>query len=178
MNKRHFAFGFGLLATMTFALLPGCSQPSTTTVSESGEGEHSHDDHDHDGHDHGDHDHSGHDHDDDHSHDFKSIDEALAEITELNADIAEHLKNADAAGAHDPLHHVGEVLIAAEEMVAKMEDSDKKTTADKAIKSLINDFTAVDATLHDAPEEADTAGEYDRLKSSIQASIDELKGLE
>ncbi|MCD0461630.1 hypothetical protein [Roseiconus lacunae] len=175
MTKTTFTFCLGILAAFSLAIVPGCGQSSTTTVSETETAEHDHED----GHDHGDH--AGHDHgdhDDDHSHDFKSIDEVVAEVTELNKEIAKHMSDSNPSYAHGALHHVGEVLIAGEEMVAKMDDSETKAAAKASLESLINDFTAVDDTLHTSDENVDPVGKYNEVKESIQKSIDELSGVE
>ncbi|OYP33151.1 hypothetical protein [Rhodopirellula sp. MGV] len=177
MTKSRFAFGLTLLAAFAFTSLSGCDKASTTSVSESS-GEEGHDHDDHDGHDHSEHDHSAHDHGDEHSHDFASIVEIADELTALNTDIGKHFGEGDPEGAHDPLHHVGEVLLAAEQWVAKMDDADKKAKAQAAVDSLLDDFTAVDDTMHEVDDVSERTEKYDSVKDSIQKSIDELKGLE
>nr|WP_201724066.1 hypothetical protein [Rhodopirellula sp. SM50] len=189
MTSQSFSLTLGFLAAFCFAALPGCQDKSTTTVTEASETDHdhSHDDgeHDHDGHDHdehGDHDHDaheGHDHDDDHaeehSHDFKSLSEAVTEIESLRDTIRDEFAAGDADAAHGPLHHIGEVLIATENFIQTMDDSEQKTAAAAAVDSLLDDFTAIDQGLHGSDESKAKGKSYDDVSKSIDEAIETLK---
>ncbi|QEF98998.1 hypothetical protein Mal15_30570 [Stieleria maiorica] len=180
MTSKSFSLTLGLLAAFGFAVLPGCQDKSTTTVTEASDSDHAHDGHDHD--EHGDHDHGdheGHDHGDthaeEHSHDFETLAEALEEIESLRDTIRDEFAAGDADAAHDPLHHIGEVLIATENMINAMEDSEQKTAAAAAVESLLDDFTVVDQGLHGSEESKSKGKSYDDVSESIDKAIETLK---
>jgi len=201
MMKLHpLQLTLGLLAAFSLTLAAGCGGPApengggiATTDTSGGDhehGDHEHGDHDHGDHEHGDHDHGDHDHGDhdhgehdhahgDHDHDFKSLGEATAEIETLAGEIDKHLAAGDVDAAHDPLHHIGAVLIATEQMVNKMDDSEKKTEVSAAVTSLLDDFTKVDEHLHggETKEASDEQAvkQYEQLQASIKESIATLK---
>ncbi|WP_182868306.1 hypothetical protein [Stieleria mannarensis] len=190
MTSKSFSLTLGLLAAFGFAVLPGCQDKSTTTVTEASDadhdghdhGDHDHGDHDHGDHDHGDHDHGDHeghdhgdDHADDHSHDFESLAEALEEIESLRDTIRDEFADGDADAAHGPLHHIGEVLIATENMINAMDDSEQKTAAAAAVESLLDDFTAVDQGMHGSEESKSKGKTYDDVSESIDKAIETLK---
>ncbi|QDV81980.1 hypothetical protein [Stieleria magnilauensis] len=189
MTSKSFSLTLGFLAAFGFAVLPGCQDKSTTTVTEASDADHDHShddgDHDHDGHDHdehGDHDHDdheGHDHDDDHaeahSHDFKSLSEAVTEIESLRDTIRDEFAAGDTDAAHGPLHHIGAVLIATENFIQTMDDSEQKTAAAAAVDSLLDDFTAVDQGLHGSEESNAKGKSYDDVSKSIDEAIETLK---
>lgn len=209
MKKLHpLQLTCGLLAAFSFALAAGCNGPATEdTTSTAAEGQADDHDHDHgeDGHEHGDHEHGDHDHSagkegdhqhgdhnhgdhghahGDHDHDFKTLDEATAEIETLAAEIDKHLSAGDVDAAHDPLHHIGAVLIATEQLIkemddAKLEDSEQKTEWSAAVTSLLDDFTEVDEHLHggDSKEASDEQAvkQYESVQASIKEAIATLK---
>ena len=197
MTSKSFSLTLGFLAAFCFAALPGCQDKATTTVTEASDSDHDHShddgDHDQDGHDHdehgdhdhdehGDHDHDeheGHDHDDahaeEHNHDFESLSEAVNEIESLRDTIRDGFAAGDADAAHDPLHHIGEVLIATENFIQTMDDSEQKTAAAAAVESLLDDFTAVDQGLHGSEESKAKGKKYDDVSKSIDEAIQTLK---
>ncbi|QDV44408.1 hypothetical protein Enr13x_42740 [Stieleria neptunia] len=194
MTSKSFSLTLGFLAAFCFAALPGCQDKSTTTVTEASDSDHDHShddgDHDHDGHDHdehadhdehGDHDHAdheGHDHDehgDAHDHDFESLSEAVEEIESLRDTIRDGFAAGDADAAHDPLHHIGAVLIATENLIQTMDDSEQKTAAAAAVESLLDDFAAVDQGLHGSEESKAKGKQYDDVSKSIDEAIETLK---
>jgi len=184
-------------ALLGFIGLSGCDQPSTgdaaaTTETAAGDADHDHGDHDHGDHDHADHDHGDHDHDhaeqdhpegdqdhdhgdhdhgDDHDHDFKTLDEAVAEISSLRDQIRDGFADNDVDAAHGPLHHVGEVLEATETLLPKLKLSEEsQQAAGKAVESLFADFGAVDESLH-----GEEGKSYDEVSESIDKAIATLK---
>lgn len=183
-----------VLAACSFALLTGCDNQAATDVDPVAATE---TDHDHDGnHDHehadgehshadGEHAHADGEHADgehahgDHDHDFESLGEATNEIEALAAEIGKQLSAGDADAAHDPLHHIRAVLLATEEVVKKMEDSEKKTELSAAVTSLLDDFTEIDSQLHGSSEkEADpkeAVKKYQELQPAIDDAIAKLK---
>lgn len=185
MKLNRITLSFGFAAACVFAMMQGCNSAveSDGTSATATDG---HDDHDHEGHDHDDHeghdhdDHAGHDHDaEGHSHDFETLGAAANEIEALTVEIGKHLASGDADAAHDPLHHIGNVLIATEEMVKKMDDSEKKTELTGAVKTLLDSFTEVDSQLHttesdDAKQEA-ASTKFGELQPSIDDAIATLK---
>lgn len=192
MTSKSFTLTLGFLAAFGFAVLPGCEEKSTTTVTETTDADldhahddHAHDDHGHDDHGHDDHahddhgSHEGHDHDgehaDDHNHDFESLSEAVAEIESLRDTIRDEFAKGDADAAHDPLHHIGEVLIATENMVKAMDDTEQKTAAAAAVESLLDDFTAVDQGMHGSEESRSKGKKYDDVSESVDKAIETLK---
>ncbi|MCO8121028.1 hypothetical protein NHH03_04705 [Stieleria sp. TO1_6] len=179
---KSFSLPAGLLAAaFGLAVLPGCGKQATTTVSEVSESaDHDHDDHgDHAGHDHdkaGDHshdDHGGHDHGD-HDHDFESLAEAVEEITSLRDEIRDGFAAGDAEAAHGPLHHIGTVLIATQTLVEKQDPSEQKDQTVAAVKSLMDDYSAVDLGLHGSDESKSKGKSYDDVSASIDAAVETL----
>lgn len=211
MASKSFTLTLGFLAAISFATLPGCTDPSTTTVTEATDADHGHEDdgHSHDGddhahaedahgHDHGDEGHSdaahnedGHshaEHDDhahahghgeaqaeEHDHDFKTLAEAVKEVVSLRDTIRDGFAEDDTESAHDPLHHMGEVLIATENLIKTMDDSDAKTAAAAAVESLLDDFNAVDESLHSSDENNSKGKSYDEVSKSVDEAIEILK---
>ncbi|MCA9138904.1 MAG: hypothetical protein KDB00_19165 [Planctomycetales bacterium] len=166
MALRTFTLTIGFLAALCFVALPGCQDSaSTTTVSDATdgdqdhEGEHKHDDEDAD----------------EHEHDFDSISEAVEEIESLRNTIRDEFAAGHADEAHEPLHHMGEVLIAAKNFAKTMEDSEQKTAATEAIASLLADFTAVDDGLHGSDENKSKGKKYADVSDSIDQAIETLK---
>ena len=189
----HLSLAF--LAAICFAALPGCQDSSSSTTateaSDSDHGDdHGHDEHGHDedGHDHGDeaghdhgpgvsHDHGDHDHSHgDHKHDFKTLAEAVEEIESLRNTIRDELAADNGEAAHDPIHHIGAVLLATEDLIGEMDDSEQKTTLAAAVDSLLDDFAAVDASMHHSEEEEESKGKsYDDVSKSVDEAIETLK---
>lgn len=188
MVARNFTLMMGFLAATCFVALPGCQEPaSTTTVSDAADGDaghgdaghgddgHGDDGHDHDG-EHGHDEHDGHDHDgEEHSHDFKSLSEAVEEIEELRDVIRDEFAAGHADEAHDPLHHIGEVLIATDNLIKSMDDSEQKTAAAAAVESLLDDFTAVDQGMHGSEESQSKGKKYADVSKSVDEAIETLK---
>jgi uncharacterized protein involved in copper resistance len=180
-----------LLAITCFAALPGCSGPSDPTAAteeteetsadqhEEGHGgeKHEHAEHEHAEHEHAEHEQAEHDHgDEEHSHDFESLEAATTEIKSLNGEIKAAMEKGEPHAAHDQLHHIGEVLIATEGFVEKMETSERKEQVSEAVQSLIEDFMAVDGKMHgEAAEEDDAATVYQDRASSISEAIETLE---
>ena len=188
MKTQLFRLTLCSLTALCLAGLPGCTESqSTTTVTEAddSQGDHSHEDGDHDehGHDddhaHGEEGHAGHGDDehghDDHDHDFENLAEALMEIESLRDTIRDGFADGDVDAAHDPLHHIGDVLIATEELINKMDDGDEKTSAAEAVKSLLDDFTSVDKGLHGSEESRAKGKKYEDVSDSIDKAIETLK---
>jgi hypothetical protein len=179
MKKTLSLLSLGLLSALLLVGLSGCDSGGTTETTADGteqSGDSHADDHDHedgDDHGHGDGEHAGEDHDaEDHDHDFESLAEAVAEIESLRDEIRDGFKGDDPDVAHGPLHHIGEVLIATEEMVNEMDDStENKAEIQAAVKTLLDEFTAVDNTLHGA----DDGKQYSEASESIDAAIETLK---
>lgn len=155
-----------LLAAFSFAVLPGCSEPSdTATTTEQTSDEHG-DDHDHDGHE----DHGDEGHGDDHDHDFESLGEAVKEIKSLRTSIGDDLAKGEGDDAHGQMHHLFEVLAATEKVIQAMEESDAKTESTAAIESLLDDFSSVDATMHggEGKEMKDVAESIDNAIATLE----------
>ena len=168
-----------LLAMFCF-VSTGCGEPTEVPAKAANSGADDHDDHGHDhdgdGHaDHEDHDeHDGHDHGeeghDEHDHDFESLADAAKEIASLRDVIRDGFAADKVDDAHGPLHHIGEVLEAAEKLVAKIEDEDQKKAASEAIETLFDSFGAVDQGLHDKEGK-----KYDEVSDAIDAAIEVLQ---
>ncbi|MEL6105348.1 MAG: hypothetical protein AAFU85_04900 [Planctomycetota bacterium] len=182
-----------LLSMFCFVASTGCDTASDTTAETA---DHDHDDHDHgdheghdhddhEGHDHDDHeghDHEGHDHDDHEGHDhgdhegpdhgeheFETLADAVTEIVSLRDTIREGVKAEKVD--HGPLHGIGNVLGAAEELVKKMpEDNPQRKAALEAIETLFDSFGAVDQGLH-----GDGGKTYDEVSEAIDAAIKVLQ---
>ena len=164
MKSRSLTLTLGFFAAFCFAVLPGCEDSTTTTVTETTD---SHQGHDDDG------DHAEQDHDGNHS--FESLADAVTEIESLRDTIRDEFAAGDADVAHEPLHHIGEVLLATEELIAKMDPSDQKTAAAAAVESLLDDFTAVDQGMHGSDENKSNGKKYDEVSKSIDEAIATLK---
>ncbi|MEO1525966.1 MAG: hypothetical protein AAFX06_11060 [Planctomycetota bacterium] len=177
MKKSTYA-AICLLAMLCFVVTTGCNEPTDSSTTTAGEDhDHDHGDHDHD-HDHGDHDHgdehegddhADHDHGDhdhgDHDHEFETLADAMKEVVSLRDTIRDSAAedNID----HGPLHHVFDVLVAAEKLVAKMpEDAPNKKAAAEAIETLLDNFGEVDAKLH-----GQKGKDYGDVSEAIDAAI-------
>ncbi|KAA5546067.1 CbtA family protein [Roseiconus nitratireducens] len=166
MSCRSLSLCAGFLAALGFATLTGCSQP-TEPADTSAEAAHDHDseagDHDHAE---GEHDHA----DDEHEHEFATLDEATEEIESLNKTIKDGFANNDVDAAHDPLHHIGEVLEATDHWVQESDlPEPRKQELAAAIEQLFDAFGAIDESLH-----GDGGKSYDEVSESIQSALDTL----
>jgi hypothetical protein len=116
------------------------------------------------------HDH-GHDHG--HSHAPTTSSEGLAELTSLRNTIRDAFAANDMDKAHDPLHEVGDVLMAIPELAKKENaDSEKLASIQKAVDTLMDAFGRVDKTMHG--QEGST---YAEESATIDAAVLELESL-
>ncbi len=114
-----------------------------------------------------------HDHDHGHSHAPKTSGEGLAELTSLRNTIRDAFAANDMDTAHDPLHEVGDVLLAIPELAKKENvDSEKLASIQKAVDTLMDAFGRVDKTMHG--QEGST---YAEESATIDAAVLELESL-
>lgn len=114
-----------------------------------------------------------HDHDHGHSHAPASAVEGLAELTSLRNTIRDAFAANDMDKAHDPLHEVGDVLMAIPELAKKENaDSEKLASVQKAVDTLMDAFGRVDKTMHG--QEGST---YTEESATIDAALLELESL-
>ena len=114
-----------------------------------------------------------HDHDHGHSHAPKTSGEGLAELTSLRNTIRDAFAANDMDLAHDPLHEVGDVLLAIPELARKENaDSEKLASIQKAVDTLMDAFGRVDKTMHG--QEGST---YAEESATIDAAVLELESL-
>ena len=114
-----------------------------------------------------------HDHDHGHSHAPKTSGEGLAELTSLRNTIRDAFAANDMDTAHDPLHEVGDVLLAIPELAKKENvDSEKLASIQKAADTLMDAFGRVDKTMHG--QEGST---YAEESATIDAAVLELESL-
>lgn len=114
-----------------------------------------------------------HDHDHGHSHAPTTSTEGLAELTSLRNTIRDAFAVNDMDKAHDPLHEVGDVLMAIPELAKKENvDSEKLASIQKAVDTLMDAFGRVDKTMHG--QEGST---YAEESATIDAAVLELESL-
>ena len=114
-----------------------------------------------------------HDHDHGHSHAPTTSGEGLAELTSLRNTIRDAFAANDMDKAHDPLHEVGDVLMAIPELAKKENaDSEKLASIQKAVDTLMDAFGRVDKTMHG--QEGST---YSEESATIDAAVLELESL-
>ena len=137
----------------------GCNKADTTADATAGQS----DDHDQDGHDHGDHDHAN-----------MSFGAAIAEIEELSGTISESMAKDDADAAHDPLHHIGDLLETLPELAKKdgLSEDDQKTV-NGAVAKLMDAYGAVDAIMH-----GEEGKSWDEVKGEIDEATTTLTAFE
>ena len=112
-------------------------------------------------------------HDHGHSHAPTTSSEGLAELTSLRNTIRDAFAANDMDTAHDPLHEVGDVLLAIPELAKKENvDSEKLASIQKAVDTLMNAFGRVDKTMHG--QEGST---YAEESATIDAAVLELESL-
>jgi hypothetical protein len=144
-----------LLSFVTF--FAGCSDDTAQRGTNAGGGAAEHDH----GHDHG------------HSHAPTTSAEGLAELTALRNTIRDAFAANDMDKAHDPLHVVGDVLLAIPELAKKENvDSEKLASIQKAVETLMDAFGRVDKTMHG--QEGST---YAEESATIDAAVLELESL-
>ncbi|MFO0999370.1 MAG: hypothetical protein U0936_03460 [Planctomycetaceae bacterium] len=117
--------------------------------------------------------HAEHDHAHGHGHAPTTSAEGLTELTSLRNTIRDAFAANDMDKAHDPLHEVGDVLLAIPEL-AKTEnvDSEKLASIQKAVDTLMDAFGRVDKTMHG--QEGST---YAEESATIDAAVVELESL-
>jgi hypothetical protein len=114
-----------------------------------------------------------HDHDHGHRHAPTTSTEGLAELTSLRNTIRDAFAANDMDKAHDPLHEVGDVLMAIPELAKKENvDSEKLASIQKAVDTLMDAFGRVDKTMHG--QEGST---YAEESATIDAAVVELESL-
>ena len=114
-----------------------------------------------------------HDHDHGHSHAPATSVEGLAELTSLRNTIRDAFAANDMDKAHDPLHEVGDVLMAIPELAKKENmDAEKLASIQKAVDTLMDAFGRVDKTMHG--QEGST---YAEESAAIDAAVLELESL-
>lgn len=114
-----------------------------------------------------------HDHDHGHRHAPTTSSEGLAELTALRNTIRDAFAANDMDKAHDPLHDVGDVLMAIPELAKKESvDSEKLASIQKAVDTLMDAFGRVDKTMHG--QEGST---YSEESATIDAAVLELESL-
>jgi len=152
-----------LALCLTFGLiLCGCeSQPaSNDTAQTEGHDDHAHHDHDH------------HAHDD---HDApESFEAAVEQIVQLRDSVQEALANDDLKKADGPVHEVGHVLEALNDLAAKAGLSDEQQKSVKtAQEALFGGFAALDQTIHGKSD----GKSWDDVKEEINQAISTLQEL-
>ncbi|MEO1617874.1 MAG: hypothetical protein AAFV88_18620 [Planctomycetota bacterium] len=179
---------FGILAVSAMIAAPGCdSEPAASDANQTAvaddHADHDHGDdhegHDHgdEGHDHGDESHEGHDHAG-HDHAFKTLGDAVAEIESLNSEIAPKLAEGDISGAHDPLHHIGSVLVATEDFLEANNQGEKQAELTGAVETIMNAYMVVDKLLHPTEGKVDTDAvtkQFAEFSKPIEEAIATLK---
>ena len=146
---------FILLSFMS--MFTGCSDDAAQRNTNAGGGSAEHDH----GHDHG------------HSHAPTTSSEGLAELTSLRNTIRDAFAANDMDKAHDPLHEVGDVLLAIPELAEKEDvDSEKLASIQKTVETLMDAFGRVDKTMHG--QEGST---YAEESATIDAAVLELESL-
>jgi hypothetical protein len=116
---------------------------------------------------------AAHNHDHGHSHAPTTSVEGLAELTSLRNTIRDAFAANDMDTAHDPLHVVGDVLLAIPELAKKENvDSEKLASIQKAVDTLMDAFGRVDKTMHG--QEGST---YAEESATIDAAVLELESL-
>ena len=114
-----------------------------------------------------------HDHGHGHSHAPTTSGEGLAELTSLRNTIRDAFAANDMDTAHDPLHEVGDVLLAIPELAKKENvDSEKLASIQKAVDTLMDAFGRVDKTMHG--QEGST---YAEESATIDTAVLELESL-
>lgn len=148
-----FALGF------VISIQTGCSKADTTADATTGQSD------DHDGHDH---DHGDHDHSD------MSFGVLIAEVEELSGTISDSMAKDDAGAAHDPLHHIGDVLEVLPEAAKKegLSEADQKTV-NGAVAKLMDAYGAVDAIMH-----GEEGKSWDEVKGEIDEATQTLTAFE
>ena len=112
-------------------------------------------------------------HNHDRSHAPTTSGEGLAELTALRNTIRDAFAANDMDTAHDPLHEVGDVLLAIPELTKKENiDSEKQASIQKAVDTLMDAFGRVDKTMHG--QEGST---YAEESATIDAAVLELESL-
>lgn len=146
-----FALGF------VISIQTGCSKADTTADATTGQSD------DHDDHDHGDHDHSD-----------MSFGVLIAEVEELSGTISDSMAKDDADAAHDPLHHIGDVLEVLPEAAKKegLSEADQKTV-NGAVAKLMDAYGAVDAIMH-----GEEGKSWDEVKGEIDEATQTLTAFE
>jgi len=116
---------------------------------------------------------AAHNHDHGHSHAPTTTSEGLAELKSLRNTIRDAFAANDMDKAHDPLHVVGDVLMAIPELAKKENaDSEKLASIQKAVETLMDAFGRVDKTMHG--QEGST---YAEESATIDAAVLELESL-
>ena len=112
-------------------------------------------------------------HDHGHSHAPATSGEGLAEVTSLRNTIRDAFAANDMDTAHDPLHEVGDVLLAIPELAKKENvEAEKLASIQKAVDTLMDAFGRVDKTMHG--QEGST---YAEESATIDAAVLELESL-
>lgn len=155
VNAMHGSVSHTLkLALLSFVtLFAGCTDDVAQRDAGGGAAEH--------GHDHG------------HSHAPTTSVEGLTELTSLRNTIRDAFAANDMDTAHDPLHEVGDVLMAIPKLAKKENaDSEKLASIQKAVDTLMDAFGRVDKTMHG--QEGST---YAEESATIDAAVLELESL-
>lgn len=148
---------------VALVLFTGC-QPADSTAEE-----HTEEDTEHDhGHEH------GHEHEHDHSDRPESLREAIVELRELSDSFCAAMDEDDTEAAHDPLHHLGELLEAMPELAADTDLSEEQWQQVKEeVDRLFDAFGEIDSTFHE--KDGDKKAAYEDAKSTIEEGVAALE---
>lgn len=109
----------------------------------------------------------GHDDHHEHHHGPETLNEALAELTELRNVIRDAFAKDDPDTAHGPLHEVGEILEAIPELAEKENVSvENQAAAKTAVDALMDAFGSVDKTMH-----GQEGATYSEVSSKIDTTL-------
>jgi hypothetical protein len=117
-----------------------------------------------------------HDHAADHDHDHAlpaDLPAGIAALKEHHQEIKAAFAAGDAEKAHDPLHHVGELLEALPELgrTAGL-SAEQLATLTKSVDQMLAAYGQVDEAMH-----AGTAPDYDAVAAELDAALAAIEGL-
>ena len=113
---------------------------------------------------------------DDHGHSDmpKSLPAAITELRDMWADISTAMDNSDPDSAHDPLHDVGNVLVAMPDLAAETDLQESERNDIKAeVDKLFAAFLDIDSAFHQGG--GDEVAAYESAKSTIEEGVAALE---
>ena len=119
-----------------------------------------------------------HDHDHDHEHELpKTIEEAIAKLKQIAANVEKELASGSAEKADDLVHSVGHLIEDLHEKIAAAKLGEKaKAAAKAAADELYDAYDAIDEALHAAEEEVKKF-DFKQFAPKIEAATKQLEDM-